>query len=287
MTLGTPERLAHESYMSISSPFRLFKHLIDGHITVHWHEFFELALVESGTGTHVVNGATGEIGPGDLFLLTPADFHELIPRPGETLRMYNAIFVQQYLRLELVQWLFREGGGFALRLAEEPFRQCAAEFERIWNECENLREGTEWIVAGSLERILVDALRMLQRDGEGESAALAPYLHPSISRAVQYLQYHFRGPVTLETVARHAGLSANHFSECFRTQIGTPFQNYVQDMRLKFAHSLLGMTDLPVTEICYASGFGTLSHFGRSFKSKYGMTPRQARENPAPASIRS
>jgi AraC-like DNA-binding protein len=273
-----PERLLHERFMPLSTPFRLFKHRIDWHVTVHWHEFFELALVVSGTGTHILNGKAVNIGQRDLFLLTPADFHEIIPDPGQTLETYNAIFVQRFIRPELFQWLVQDGGGIALKLEEVQYGWLAAEFERMWDESENPRPGGDWLVAGALERVLVDAMRTCRNGMLEDAGPQSVYFHPSITKAVSYLQYHFREAITLDKVARHSGLSANHFSELFRKQIGVPFQNFVQDLRLKFAHSLLCMTDLPITDICYVSGFGTLSHFGRTFKNAYGVTPREARK---------
>ncbi|MBB6670012.1 hypothetical protein [Cohnella nanjingensis] len=42
--------------MSLSTPFRLFRHQIDCLIQVHWHEFFEITLVTAGTGTHIFDG---------------------------------------------------------------------------------------------------------------------------------------------------------------------------------------------------------------------------------------
>ncbi|BFH16452.1 hypothetical protein WJ0W_006583 [Paenibacillus melissococcoides] len=55
---ATPERLRNEQYMSLSSPFRIFRHHIDTRIEVHWHEFFEMALVVGGQGIHAVNGTS-------------------------------------------------------------------------------------------------------------------------------------------------------------------------------------------------------------------------------------
>ena len=39
---------------------------------VHWHDYYELVYVVEGTAEHVVNGVPHPIGPGSLFLLTPA-----------------------------------------------------------------------------------------------------------------------------------------------------------------------------------------------------------------------
>mgnify|MGYP001198486854 CR=1 FL=1 len=277
METGTPERLLQEHYMSPNSSFRLFRQTVDGPIGTHWHDFFEISLIESGRGTHVLNGRKMPLRPRSLFLLTPADFHEIVPDPGEEFGLYNAIFDQPFIRAELLQWLYRSGGGLAVELDEEGYAVAEAEFRRMRAETERPGEGGEWIVAGALERVLVDLLREISRGSEEKGDSRDFRFHPAIREAVVYMQYHFREPLTLEGTARHAGLSANYFSECFRKQVGIPFQAYLQDLRLKFARSLLGTTSIPVTEICYASGFGNLSHFERTFKQKFGRTPRQSR----------
>ena len=60
---------------------------------------------------------------------------------------------------------------------------------------------------------------------------------------------------------------------------------HLQQRRLAFAHSLLASTGLGVTEVCHASGFGSLSHFGRVFRSRYGVAPTALRTGvpPGPA----
>ncbi|THF77816.1 helix-turn-helix transcriptional regulator [Cohnella fermenti] len=277
----TPERLLHERYMLLNTPFRLFMHRIAGLIPVHWHEFFEIALVTSGTGTHRFNGRSLPLKRGSLFLLTPADFHELVNDDGCVVHLYNAIFVQEFIRAELLQWIYQAGEGIAVELEEDITLMLEREFERVWEESERPRQGSGWIVAGALERILVELMRR-HEDGKGrDHAAHVPAIHPSISKAITYLSFRFHENLTLETVSRHVGLSANYFSERFRKETGVTFQRFLQEQRLKFAFSLLSMSQLPITEVCYASGFGNLSHFERAFKHKYGRTPRQIRSSGA------
>lgn len=273
-----PDRLQNEQYMSDSSPFRIFWHQIDNQIDVHWHEFFEMALVIKGKGTHILNGIQMPLTRGHIFLMTPADFHELVPDPGQTVELYNLIFTQHFLRPELFQWLFQNTGGDYFQLSEGVFKTFEVEFRRMWEESEDPQEGSRYIIQGALERVLID----LRRQHPGRSKELANaelrHLHPSIRSAITYIQHLFRDSLTLDQVAKNVGLSANYFSECFRKQVGVSFQTFLQEQRLQFAHALLRVTTLPVTEICFASGFSTLNHFERTFKKKYGQTPRELRK---------
>jgi transcriptional regulator GlxA family with amidase domain len=100
---------------------------------------------------------------------------------------------------------------------------------------------------------------------------------------VSYVDRHFREPLTLADAAAQAHLSANYFSERFRQYTGTSFQTYLQERRLRFARSLLASTSLPVTEVCHAAGFHNLSHFGRAYRQRYGVSPSGRRPAGAPA----
>ncbi|WP_028611604.1 helix-turn-helix transcriptional regulator [Paenibacillus harenae] len=100
-----------------------------------------------------------------------------------------------------------------------------------------------------------------------------------IRNALLYIQHHFREPLSLANAADYAGLSANYFSECFRRQVGISFQDYLNESRLQFASALLRSSELPVTEVCFAAGFNTISHFDRIFKRKFGCSPREYRKH--------
>ncbi|RAP77800.1 helix-turn-helix domain-containing protein [Paenibacillus montanisoli] len=276
-----PERLLNDSYMTLSAPFRLFKHSIDGLIDTHWHEFFEMGFVVSGSGTHVLNGVPSRLTRGSAFLLTPADFHSLKSDPGETLQLYDFIFKEQFIREPLFELLFGQNTEHAYWYLGDEIETIEREYERIWDETLHWQAGSDLLIQGSVERLLIDLSRKCKGTGQAAQASTPDLMQPvqsSVRKALIYIQHHFREAIPLEEVASYCGLSANYFSECFRKGTGTTFQSYVQELRLQFAKSLLKTTQLPVTEICFASGFNTLPHFERAFKKRFGLPPRLFRK---------
>lgn len=279
----TPERLKNEHFLTMPSPFRIFQHEIDHPIPTHWHEFFELAFVISGEGNHVMNGITQPIRRGSCFLLTPADFHAIVPTPGQTIQLYDVIFLEQFIREQVVDLLFEGRTQYVHTFNTEEADLIEQEYIRLWEEFENPQKGGELIRQGSLERILID----LARKCPALSASIAKnpmeqdnvnQMNPLIRKALLYIHHHFREPLTLSETAEVCGLSANYFSECFRKYTGFTFQSYVLNQRLLFAKALLQTTKLPVTEICYASGFNTMAHFERAFKKSFDLCPRDVRK---------
>src|SRR5690242_4294745 len=85
-------RLAHEQFLDTASSFCILHQTLRKPFDIHWHEFYELAFILAGEGTHHVNGASYPLTRGSIFFLTPADFHSIsIPADG-ALELFNVIF---------------------------------------------------------------------------------------------------------------------------------------------------------------------------------------------------
>lgn len=243
---------------------------------IHWHEFYEVHWVVEGRGTHVLNGERYRMGPGSLFMMTPADFHELAPDPGEPITMYNLIFDEEFVPADLRELVLADLRHLSVVLTGEAFAMVDREFETVRQEAAAGSGGFEHMVLSGLVRILVTLYRASPPAKVAGARAAALYPAP-VQQALAYIQRHFRDPLTLAQVACRVGLSPNYFSELFHQVTGDPFQTYLQKLRLRFAKSLISTSDLPITEICYASGFNTLTHFERVFRQHYGLTPRACR----------
>ena len=124
----------------------------------------------------------------------------------------------------------------------------------------------------NLEQILLEIARQTQTNPQANKVD-----HSAIHNAMMILHHHFRSPLTLASVATQVGLSSNYFSKTFHQTTGIQFQKYLQTLRLRFAASLLLASDLPVTEICFASGFGDMAHFGRAFRDHYHVSASEYR----------
>jgi AraC-like DNA-binding protein/quercetin dioxygenase-like cupin family protein len=240
-------------------------------VDVHWHDFYELVHVTGGSACHRVNGVPHLLRPGATVLLTPADFHEIVTQSDEPLDYVNVVvgagLVEERGDLPL------PGGGRTAWVLEDG-ADLARDFARLWDESALDRPGAVPMLEAIVRCILIELAR---RCATAEAEPVRPREHSDVVRAVVHVDRHFREPLTLAGVAAQAHLSPNYFSERFREVTGTSFQSYLQQRRLAFAHSLLASTGLGVTEVCHASGFGNLSHFGRAFRSRYGIAPTAVR----------
>jgi AraC-like DNA-binding protein/ligand-binding sensor protein len=109
---------------------------------------------------------------------------------------------------------------------------------------------------------------------------------PEVVFARRYVEDHFRDRLSVEDVAKKAGLSPSHFSTVFRKATGQTFVEHVQRRRVEEAKSLLAGTPKTVTEICFQCGFTNLTYFNRVFRRWTGASPRQYRANTVPGGHR-
>lgn len=106
---------------------------------------------------------------------------------------------------------------------------------------------------------------------------------PEILAAQALVEKRFADPeLALDEAAAAAGLSVAHFSNLFHRKTGVTFTRYVQTRRIEEAKRLLAETGRTITDICYACGFNSLTHFNRVFRRGTGHSPSQLRRAVAP-----
>jgi AraC family transcriptional regulator of adaptative response / DNA-3-methyladenine glycosylase II len=87
---------------------------------------------------------------------------------------------------------------------------------------------------------------------------------------------------SLEAIAGRLGITDRHLRRAFGAEFGVSPVAYAQTQKLLLAKRLLTDTTLPVTEIAFASGFGSVRRFNALFKERYRLQPQQLRRT-APA----
>ena len=89
--------------------------------------------------------------------------------------------------------------------------------------------------------------------------------------------------LTVDDLARAAGLSRAHFSRRFRDAFGESPHAYLLTRRLERAAALLRATDRSVADVCFSVGLQSLGSFTTSFTRTYGVSPTAYRAAFPPA----
>lgn len=222
---------------------------------IHNHLYYEILLYEPFDGYITINDNKFEITETTAVLIAPGDFHstEVLGKESEVIKMqcnssnmlyrYSTAVLTADENDNIIKPLFAA----ALKYQEHKdyllsvIRMTAAEI---------MLHGT--LVSG------VDYGKALL-----------------VSEAMQYINRNFSKTITLIQAAELLHISPQYLSSIFKETAGVTFQVYLIEKRLSVAEALLKRNDCSVTTVCYECGYRNLSHFTRSFKRKYGISPHK------------
>src|SRR6202451_1962319 len=104
-----------------------------------------------------------------------------------------------------------------------------------------------------------------------------------VGAAIAGIEEHALSSARVGDLAASLGISDRHLRRVTEAELGVSPIELAQTQRLLLAKRLLGETSLKLTEIAFASGFGSVRRFNALFKSRYGLNPRALRGTAAAA----
>lgn len=102
-------------------------------------------------------------------------------------------------------------------------------------------------------------------------------MNEQVSEAIRLMQESVAAPISCEDLAAAVGLSKRQLERQFKHYTATAPLRYYVSLRLATAHKLLQQTELSVSQVAAATGFDSLEHFSRVYKTKFGCPPSRDR----------
>ena len=96
---------------------------------------------------------------------------------------------------------------------------------------------------------------------------------PRLAQAIRVMEAHVEEPVTVDAIARRAGVTPRTLETIFSGSIGETPGAYYLRLRLTTARKLVTDTRLPMAEIATRTGFSSASTFSRAFSRAFGQAP--------------
>ena len=128
----------------------------------------------------------------------------------------------------------------------------------------------------TMNSILLELLHSCLTLCRGENRR--PMANRMIREAYMYMDKHFCESCTLEQIATHVHVSANHLHTVFLQSEGmTPYE-YITKKRIERAKTLILLGESSLAQIALETGFCSQSHFTAAFKKSTGQTPARYRK---------
>ena len=229
------------------------------------HSMYELTYVDRGQLHSVVDGTGYSLRQGQLMLFGPNQWHMQYTEPDTTVRFLTIAFdLESDLPLVLSDRVFD--------LSPEE----AALLKNILRETEQNDAYSGDFIRCNLKLLLLSILR----DSGGRKKRLKTplALHNEnliISRTLQYIADHVYDKLSVELVAKEAGVSTSHLTALFRRQMSISPGEYIRRVKLEESKSLIREGKHNLSQIAAMLNYSTIHHFSRQFKDNFGISPSE------------
>lgn len=256
-----------------------FYHISPSHprynMPYHWHQEFELIRVLEGSLELKLDGRTMLARAGDILLIGDGVLHGGTPEHcvyectvfdlGALVRANTAPGME--LRGLLAH---REAADPLLPRDERLSMPVRALFEALAQDAPGSALTVQGLICQFFGALKAGGfLRPAQGNAAQGRARLA-----QLKEALGLIEQEYSRELTLEDMARAAGMSPKYFCRFFREMTQKTPVEYLNYYRVECAAEQLLLTREPVTAVALRCGFNDLSYFIRVFKRYKGVTPK-------------
>jgi len=232
----------------------------------HWHTKYEMVFLISGQGVHFVNGQKQDISDGDIFIVSPADFHRYYDVDDSKFVAIRINFSNSFYFYYLNPNCRFDEFPVSAKLSGDDFEMAKAIAKLLMEEYQE----PDSLMKNELCRDLIEQLLVLVSRNCKQTAEKAD---DKLKAALDYIQNNFYNPIKISDIAKAASYAPNYLSSQFSKKLGISIRDYLQDIRLFYARDLIRYSDFSISEVCYKSGFKTMTYFSKVFKSKFSQSP--------------
>ncbi len=109
------------------------------------------------------------------------------------------------------------------------------------------------------------------------TAGLRPHEHRRLRELREFLSGSQADGLSLDDIARHAGINANTLQRQFRTLYGVTIFDHLRESRLQRARAALERGGLTVGQAADVAGYSSAANFATAYRRRFGLAPKLAR----------
>ncbi|QJD87580.1 AraC family transcriptional regulator [Cohnella herbarum] len=248
----------------------------------HFHPYYEIYYLLSGSRIYFVKDTTYRIAAGDLVFIDKNEVHKTL-QEGEPAHERIVIhiderFVRDVLKPhdDLLLSPFRQDSPIVNLLSDNRER-LSQTIGRMLVELRDRPPGYVISIRQAVTELMLLSSRHVAANRPPEPAYVSP-LHRKISEVVRYLNANYGEQIRVQQLAERFFISPYYMSRAFKEVTGFTLIDYLNLTRIKEAQRLLRESSLSVTDVAARTGFDNFSHFGKTFKKITRTSARDYRK---------
>ncbi len=222
--------------------------------------FVQLFWTVRGRGTFLRGGRWHPVGEGELFIYQPGDVHQVLALGPWVYRWLT------FDHSEAARWLRDLGlGGEGITAAGPCPEALFNQIERAMGECTPEGERTASRLAYAVALAAATTTACVE-------------VSPPAQQARRLLDTHFTNPAWgIAHLAEETGLHRSTLLRLFGKAYGLSPADYLQNLRIHRAMTLLRESTLQIQEVAWHSGFADPNYFARAIRKLTGLSPSEFR----------
>jgi AraC-like DNA-binding protein len=244
-------------------------------ITNHWHNSMEIICICEGCMDVTINNSKFILNAGDFTIINSADIHSTYCHENCLVILLQIPY--QFLKKSISDYdSIRFEGIPNSPEKNDRVRAILMEMKDINDE---KTEGYSLRFSSLLYDFLYSILRYYKVEIDTAVKIRTDKNLRRLENVMDFVKSNYASPITLDEAAASVALNPEYFCRFFKKYMRLTFLEYVNKVRLAHVYEDLMNTDLTITGILERNGCTNYKLFMKNFKSTYGCTPMQMRQN--------
>lgn len=238
----------------------------DWHSTPHTHHYAELFYIVGGDGQFRIEDKLYPVRADQMVIVNPNVIHTEVSYNAHPLEYIvlgidglELAISQQHDRFQILDY---RGGGDILTC-----------LRHILHETQAAQPGYETICQAYMEILILRLMRNIKFTATAAHTANNP-----CAAVRQYIDAHYKEPLSLDLLAEEAHVNKFYLSHMFKEEYGIAPIGYMISRRIEESRYLLRETDMSMSQIAQILGFSSANYFSQSFRRAEGISPMEYRK---------
>ncbi|MGN1171863.1 MAG: helix-turn-helix domain-containing protein [Lachnospiraceae bacterium] len=246
------------------------------HMQLHWHTHYELIRIISGEMNLTLNNESHMCKAGDVIFVTDGVLHGGTP--------YDCIYESIVFDLQI---LMKDNHACAKTIYDIMKHNIMIHtfisrksplvlpiVKDLSHALSTRRVGYEFMTQGYLYQLIGIILQEHLYEETPEQSVESQHLH-SIKDVLAYISENYYNNISLDNLAKIAGMNPKYFCRYFRSMTERTPIDYLNYYRIECACEMLSTKDISIKEVAISCGFNDESYFIKTFHKYKGITPKQ------------
>lgn len=259
--------------------------LINNRGVIHHHSNkFELNFIVDAVGRRFVSGNIANFWPGDLLFMAPGVPHcwEIDNKEDKptaiTIHLKDKFLESAMKYIPELDFI-----NDSLRKSHQGLHLKGYDKVRLLELLNGLMQGD-----GSFDGFIkfLEILKFISKIEDNETLEVAEFnwntdlpQNQRLKKVYEYVFFNFKNSISLNEVASQVGITEGAFCSFFKKSTKKTFSHFIKEVRIGFACKLLREDeDMPISHICFDSGYNNFANFNRQFKEITGTNPKSYRD---------